>query len=411
MPDLALIITCEHGGSQVPPAYRHLFRGAAATLASHRGWDKGALEVAERLACSLGAPLIATRVSRLLIDNNRSRGHRLLFSEFSHTLSVREKEAVARRYYQPHREAVVRAVESAMAGGRPVLHLAIHSFTPVLNGTPRKAGLGLLYDPARTREQRFCREWQAGLEAASPGLAVRRNSPYRGRSDGLATWLRRRYPEEAYLGIEVEINQGLLTEPGGSEAVAGLLGRTLAAALGRSSSPTPATGEPGDEIVAIVDADNRVVGEASRREMRRRNLIHRATYILVFNRRGRIFVQKRTTTKDIYPGYYDVAAGGVVLSNETYEESARRELLEELGIEAELECLGDRYFADDQNRVWGRIYRCVHDGPFVLQAAEVESGEFMTVAEILAPGAARFTPDGLAILAALGRELLPARGR
>ncbi|NIR17298.1 MAG: NUDIX domain-containing protein, partial [Desulfobacterales bacterium] len=61
-------------------------------------------------------------------------------------------------------------------------------------------------------------------------------------------------------------------------------------------------------------------------------LPHRATYILVFNSGGELYVQKRTQTKDVFPGYYDVAAGGVVLAGESYEEGAVRELLEELGI-------------------------------------------------------------------------------
>jgi 8-oxo-dGTP pyrophosphatase MutT (NUDIX family) len=87
-----------------------------------------------------------------------------------------------------------------------------------------------------------------------------------------------------------------------------------------------------DEIVAIVDADNDVVGTSTRREMRAKRLPHRSTYILVFNSQGQLYVQKRTLTKDLFPGYYDPAAGGVVLAGESYEESARRELEEEMGI-------------------------------------------------------------------------------
>ena len=402
MPEPQIIITCEHGGCEVPAAYRSLFQGQTATLVSHRGWDPGALQVAARLGYSLRVPLFCSTVSRLLIDNNRSLGHRQLFSEFSRSLSAKDKEEVTGRYYLPHRKEVMQAIETAIAAGRPVVHLAIHSFTPVLNGRRRQADLGLLYDPARGNEQQFCQGWQAGLEKAGPHLAVRRNYPYRGRADGLATWLRRRYPEEAYLGIEVEINQRLLTEAGGGESIARLLGQTLRTSLAQPLPPTEDAADPGEEVVAIVDEGNRVVGEASRREMRRQNLIHRATYILVFNRQGQIFVQKRTMTKDIYPGYCDIAAGGVVLSGETYEESAHRELREELGITAELECLGDRYFADERNRVWGRVFRCRHEGPFVLQASEVESGSFMSPDEILSKATRdTFTPDGRAILASL----------
>jgi isopentenyldiphosphate isomerase len=87
-----------------------------------------------------------------------------------------------------------------------------------------------------------------------------------------------------------------------------------------------------DEIVVIVDEHNNVVGAAPRRQMRAQRLPHRSTYILVFNAQGALYVQKRTMTKDVFPGYYDPAAGGVVLAGESYEASAQRELYEEMGI-------------------------------------------------------------------------------
>lgn len=157
---------------------------------------------------------------------------------------------------------------------------------------------------------------------------------------------------------------------------------------------------PAEEPVQIVDRDNRPVGVEPRAVMRRQRLIHRATYILVFNGAEELFIQKRTMTKDIYPGYWDVAAGGVVLAGEPYELSARRELAEELGVrDILLEFLFEHYYEDEGNRVWGAVYRCRHDGPFVLQQEEVEYGEFVSAEELrrrrdLAP----FTPDGLVIL-------------
>lgn len=157
-----------------------------------------------------------------------------------------------------------------------------------------------------------------------------------------------------------------------------------------------------EERVIVVDAENKVTGSVPRSEMRQKNLIHRASYILVFNGKNELFVQKRTTRKDIYPGYYDIAAGGVVVEGESYEESAQRELKEELGVQATLRPLFDNYYNDVQNKVWGRIFSCVHDGPFSLQAAEVESGAFMTLAEILDHSEREpYTPDGLFILSRL----------
>lgn len=155
-----------------------------------------------------------------------------------------------------------------------------------------------------------------------------------------------------------------------------------------------------DEIVAIVDEHNNVVGAAPRREMRAKRLPHRSTYVLVFNSKGDLYVQKRTLTKDVFPSYYDPAAGGVVLADESYEQGASRELEEEMGIRGvPLTLLFDFYFEDANTRVWGRAFSCIYDGEVVLQAEEVESGAFMTISDILCHAKTdRFTPDGMYIL-------------
>ena len=157
---------------------------------------------------------------------------------------------------------------------------------------------------------------------------------------------------------------------------------------------------PGDEIVQIVDEQNLEVAQVSRRVMREGGLIHRACYILVFNRQREIFVQKRTMSKDIYPGYLDVATGGVVLAGESYELSAKRELAEELGVrKAALTRHFDFYHDADNNRVWGRVFSCLAEGPFVLQPEEVEDGFFLGMDAVYALAASeKFTPDGLMVL-------------
>nr|MBF0222373.1 NUDIX domain-containing protein [Desulfobulbaceae bacterium] len=153
------------------------------------------------------------------------------------------------------------------------------------------------------------------------------------------------------------------------------------------------------EVVQIVDGQNHECGQCTRQEMRARKIIHRATYILVFNSYNDLYVQKRTLSKDIYPGYYDVAAGGVVLAGESYELSAKRELSEELGVVAELVFLFDHYFADIDNKVWGRVFSCRHEGPFILQKEEVESGSFKSIDAVVKEMAIeRYTPDGIEII-------------
>ena len=81
--------------------------------------------------------------------------------------------------------------------------------------------------------------------------------------------------------------------------------------------------DPGDEVVVLVDQRNNVVGSAPRRRMRAERLIHRATYVFVFATDGRLYLQRRTHAKDMYPGWWDAAAGGVLLHGEDYDESAQ----------------------------------------------------------------------------------------
>lgn len=157
---------------------------------------------------------------------------------------------------------------------------------------------------------------------------------------------------------------------------------------------------PGEEIVQIVDRENRELDALPRRIMRQQGLIHRAAYILVFNEKKELFLQKRTATKDLYPSCWDVAAGGVVLAGESYEQSAERELAEELGVSGVTFCpLFDQYFEEEDNRVWGRIFSCTHNGPFRLQEEEVAYGVFMDVPAIFELSRREpFTPDGIDIL-------------
>ena len=155
-----------------------------------------------------------------------------------------------------------------------------------------------------------------------------------------------------------------------------------------------------NEIVLIVDDHNQAVGAKPRFIMRRMNLTHRASYILVFDRSERLFVHKRSQNKDVFPGYYDIAAGGVVKKGETYRQTAERELFEELGIRGvPLIDLFECFYSDESCRVWGRVYRCDYNEKITLQKEEIESGQFIPVADILSNAKnQRITPDSLQIL-------------
>ena len=154
--------------------------------------------------------------------------------------------------------------------------------------------------------------------------------------------------------------------------------------------------ESAEELVIVVDGENRPVAELPRRRVRGENLPHRATCIFVFDRRGRVLVQRRTATKDVYPGFHDLAAGGVVEAGESYERCAQREAAEELGIrDTALAPEFDFYYEDECNRCFSRVFTCVHDGPFTLQPEEVESVKFHTAEEIAGGVVAPVTPDTL----------------
>ncbi len=232
MPDrFGVLLSCEHGGNRLPEAYARLFRNRQRLLNSHRGYDAGSLQLARHLSRDLGAPLIAATVTRLLVDLNRSLGHRQLFSEVTRSLARAERERILSRYYFPHRQAVETAIAAGAAQGACTLHLSVHSFTPVLNDKIRRTDVGLLYDPARRDETIWCRRVQAILQEIRPDLLVHRNAPYRGNTDGLTTALRRRFTKERYVGIELEVNQRFVADTGSWLRLRRAIAATLREAL------------------------------------------------------------------------------------------------------------------------------------------------------------------------------------
>jgi len=210
MPD-RLFVTCEHAGNVVPKEYALLFVGHEHLLPTHRGWDPGALLLARELAKRFAAPLYYDETTRLLADLNRSVGTPDLHSEATRHLSKPERRRLLEAYYFPHRRrvdaALDEAVAAATAAGDRIVHVASHSFTPELHGKVRTADIGMLYDPRRPGEVAFASAWIAALRSKNSALRLRRNYPYLGASDGVCQVMRRRYPPEAYVGVELEVNQ------------------------------------------------------------------------------------------------------------------------------------------------------------------------------------------------------------
>lgn len=207
-----LVLSCEHARAALPSGV-DLGLDAEA-MRSHIAWDEAALPAARALAEALGAPLFEGRVSRLWVDLNRRAENPEVIPLVAfgvpipgnQGLSVEERRARIEGWHRPYVQAVREAV-TGPADGPPCLHLSIHSFTPVLHGRVREVEVGLLFDPAREGEVALARRLAAPL--AEAGLRVRDNEPYSGLDDGLIPWLRERLPGEAYVGLEIELNEGL----------------------------------------------------------------------------------------------------------------------------------------------------------------------------------------------------------
>jgi 8-oxo-dGTP pyrophosphatase MutT (NUDIX family) len=154
------------------------------------------------------------------------------------------------------------------------------------------------------------------------------------------------------------------------------------------------------ERVAWVDTDDRPLGALPRAELRERGLIGRGTFILLFNGAGQLCVHRRTLSKAIYPGYWDVAAGGMVQAGEEYGESAARELEEELGIAGvELREHGRFFFDQPDNRLWCAVFSAISDAPLVLQPEEVLEARFILPHAALGEALERpYCPDSLQAL-------------
>lgn len=239
-----LIITCEHGGNRIPAPYRTLFRGQQALLDSHRGHDPGALVMATELADTFGAPLVASTTSRLLVDLNRSIGHPQLFSAATRDAPAETREQIVKHHYRPHRRQAEHLVADSVGRGDRAIHIAAHSFTPELGGKVRRADVGLLYDPARHGEVELCARWKHSLAALAPDLRVRRNYPYAGKSDGLTSHLRLRFAPDKYVGVELEVNQSIVSAGGRRwRALRHVLSDSLRTASAGSQPPQRDMGE------------------------------------------------------------------------------------------------------------------------------------------------------------------------
>jgi len=202
---LNLILTCEHAGNEIPQEYEKLFSEAQEVLETHRGYDPGALDLFKELS-PLAIFSQENMISRLLVEPNRSLGHPQLFSEFTAQLQEAQKEQILEDFYIPYRTYIESRIGDLISAGKEIVHISVHTFTPELNREVRNADIGLLFDPARKSEVKFCERFEESLLQQDEDLRVRFNYPYLGVDDGFTTYLRQKFPQQ-YLGIELEVNQ------------------------------------------------------------------------------------------------------------------------------------------------------------------------------------------------------------
>ena len=147
-----------------------------------------------------------------------------------------------------------------------------------------------------------------------------------------------------------------------------------------------------EEIFDVVNERDEVIGQNTRSEVHRLGLLHRAVHVLVFNAGGEVFLQKRSLKKDRHPGVWDSSASGHVDTGEDYDTTALREVWEEIGLDFRAQAsatgasLPRRLFkiapsAETEGEfVW--VYRCESEGPFELNADEIERGDWFALAEV-----------------------------
>ncbi len=163
--------------------------------------------------------------------------------------------------------------------------------------------------------------------------------------------------------------------------------------------------EPAQEIFDVVNEQDEVIAQATRGEVHAKNWNHRAVHIFVYNQAGELFLQKRSHRKDREPGKWDSSAAGHLDAGETYRAAAEREIVEELGVSAEVVLVEKLPSSEKTGYEFIEIYRAESEGPFYLHPLEIETGTFFPqalVAEWIGTRPQDFAPGFLECLRCLG---------
>ena len=223
----SVIISVEHASNHVPNG---IDLGVDPdVLDSHVAWDPGTAVIGEMLGRDLDAPVLLGSLTRLVVDLNRSPTNPDSIPDVAFGVPVPGNQrlddagraARLAEYHTPYWKKAREWVRTR-SKDRTLLHLSIHSFTPVLHGELRSMSVGVMYDPARPLELPFAESLIDALRAR--GIDTANNGPYDGRNDALVTTLRQEFPPDRYAGIQIEHNLKHIPEMEalGREVLAGL---------------------------------------------------------------------------------------------------------------------------------------------------------------------------------------------
>ncbi len=153
---------------------------------------------------------------------------------------------------------------------------------------------------------------------------------------------------------------------------------------------------PDEEWVDIVKEDGTVIGKAPRSAVHGNpDLLHPVVHLHIFNRKGQLYLQKRSQNKGEFPGLWDTAVGGHISAGETLEQALIREAQEEIGVKpANIRPLAKYAIRNDWESELVHSFYMQYDGPFTLDEVEVETAKFWTAFEIKRMmGSGIFTPN------------------
>lgn len=137
------------------------------------------------------------------------------------------------------------------------------------------------------------------------------------------------------------------------------------------------------ELFVVVDENDEIIDFRTRHDCHHnKDLIHRGVGVILFNDRGEVLLQKRSKHKETHPGYYDISVAGHCGKGETYEETALREMKEEIGVTADISFVQKLLIHFPEETEYDTYFKGVHNGPFHLNKDEVESVEFMNTEQI-----------------------------